>query len=284
MTTTPSLHGQPATVSGTPKPNGNASGAAGRDRELVSAPRLALTHAKWSIVEQFRIPIAWIASLAFPVLAFSFFVLPMQEVREAPASALDAIVSMLVFAFMTNGLFSFGLDLASQRAKPWAPYLRTLPGVASARIVGMIVATLVSAILSALPVLIVGFVFTAAAPDPGQFALGLVTLVVTAVPSALLGLIIGTTCGEKAAIGVTQLVMFTLAFASGLFLPPLMFPEWLELATRVLPVRAARDLTIAVSSGGAIEWWMLVSLVVWTVALAVIGVWLFRRDEGRRFR
>ena len=250
----------------------------------VGTLRLAAVHAKWAIVEQLRIPIAWIGSIVFPVLAFCFFVLPMREVRESAAYSTESIFSMLVFAFMANGLFSFGLDIATQRAKPWAPYLRTLPGAPLARILGLIASTLASAVAAMIPVLIVGFAFTAAEPAWPQTLLGVLTVVATAIPSACIGLIIGVTCSEKAAIAVTQLVMFVMAFASGLFLPPMLFPEWLEIGTRVLPVRGARDLTIAVATGGEVPWWALVGIIGWTLMLGAIGVWLYRRDEGRRFR
>lgn len=279
MTTAPLTEG-PAPA----RPAGPASGAARRPGRPVGTLGLALAHTRWALVEQFRIPMAWIGSIVFPVLAFCFFVLPMAEVRDHPQYATEAMFSMLVFAFMANGLFSFGLEIAAQRAKPWAPYLRTLPGPAAARVIGLIASTLVSAIIAMLPVLVVGLVFTAAEPTPLRLAAGILVVIVTAIPSALIGLIIGSTCSEKAAIAVTQVVMFTMAFASGLFMPPMMFPEWLEVATRVLPVRAARDLAIAVATDGPIEWWTLVSIAAWTLVLAVVGVWLYRRDEGRRFR
>lgn len=277
--------GAGASAAGAPANAGPRARARGRARgDLVGGFGLALTHAKWSLIEQFRIPIAWIGSILFPVLAFCFFVLPIAAVREDSANALQAIMSMLVFAFMVNCLFSIGLDLASQRSRPWAPYLRTLPGSSSARIAGLIISTLVSVLFSVTPVIVVGLIFTAAQPDPALLALGVLMVIVTAVPSALIGVIIGTTCGEKAAIAVVQVVMFTMAFASGLFLPPMLFPDWLEVATRFLPVRAARELSVAVAGGQAIEWWMLVSIGAWTVALAIVAVWLFRRDEGRRYR
>ncbi|GGA66021.1 ABC transporter [Pseudoclavibacter endophyticus] len=287
MTTLSQHDQQPATPShSSPPPRGRPGGApaADADRALVGGVGLAVTHAKWILIETFRVPIAWIGGMLFPVLAFSFFALPIPAVRDDSAAAMQAIVSMMVFGFLANGLFSLGLELASQRAKPWAPYLRTLPGRRGARIVGLITATLVTALISVVPVLVVGLLFTAAAPDPGRLALGIATVVATSVPAALIGLIIGTTCGEKAAIAVTQLVMFVMAFASGLFLPPMMFPAWLEVATRFLPVRAARELSLSVATGTPVEWWMLVSFLVWTVVLAVVGVVLFRRDEGRRFR
>lgn len=273
-----------ATIHGPGEPASAPAPASAGRRGTVSTLRLAGVHAKYSIIEQFRIPMAWIGGTLFPVLAFCFFVLPMKEVRENSLYATEAMLSMLVFAFLANGLFAFGMDLASQRAKPWAPYLRTLPGTPSARIIGLIASTLVSAILAGIPVLAVALLFTQARPAPGALALSLLAVVVTSVPAALIGLIIGTTCSEKAAIAAAQLSMFTLAFASGLFMPPMMFPEWLEVATRVLPTRAARDLCIALATGGQVEWWMIASLVGWTIALAAVGIWLFRRDEGRRYR
>lgn len=251
---------------------------------IPTGARLALVHTKYALVEQLRIPMAVIGGIGFPVLAFCFFVLPMAEVRNNPVYAMEAIFSMTVFAFMSNGLFSFGLDLAQQRALPWVPYLRTLPGPPSARIVGLIVQTLISALVAMVPVLIIGFLFTAATPDVVHTPLAILVVVATSIPSALIGLIIGTTCSSKAAIAVTQLVMFAMAFASGLFLPPLLFPGWLEVATRFLPVRAARELSVAVAQGTEVPLWSIPVLIGWTVVLAVVGVILYRRDEGRRFR
>lgn len=245
---------------------------------------LTLRYAGAAVLENFRIPMSVIGSLAFPVLALCFFVLPMAEVRENHEFATEAIFSMVVFAFMTNGLFSFGLDVAQRRAKAWGPYLRTLPGRPTAAVAGLVLSTLTFAVLAAIPVFAVGFLFTQARPQPLDAIAAFLVVIVTAVHSALIGLVIGTLCSEKAAIGVTQLVMFTMAFASGLLMPPLMFPQWLEFATRFLPVRAARDLVVQLALGEPAPAWSLPVLALWTVALAVVAVLLVRRDEGRRFR
>jgi len=191
----------------------------------MSALTLAVVHTRYTLLETARVPIAVIGSLAFPTLAFCLFVLPQRMVVETPEFATAAVASMIVFAFMSASLFSIGLDLADQRAKPWVPYLRTLPGAPGARIAGVMAGTLVIAAVAMVPLLVIGALFTAAAPQPLDLLAAIGLVIVTAVPSALIGVIIGTACGPKAAIAVTQVAMFLLAFGGGLFLPPVMFPD-----------------------------------------------------------
>jgi ABC-2 type transport system permease protein len=250
----------------------------------MSALTLAVVHTKFNLLETARVPIAVIGSLAFPSLAFCLFVLPQRMVVDNPEFATAAVASMVVFAFMSASLFSIGIDLAEQRAKPWAPYLRTLPGAPSARIAGLMASTLIVAAAAMVPLLVIGALFTAAAPQPADLLAAIGLVIVTAVPSALIGVIIGTTCGPKAAIAVTQVAMFVLAFGGGLFLPPVMFPDWLDVVSKLLPVRQAREIVVGAALGTGAPLWALLGILVWTVVLGVLAVWLYRRDEGRRYR
>jgi len=250
----------------------------------MSALTLAVVHTRYTLLETARVPIAVIGSLAFPTLAFCLFVLPQRMVVETPEFATAAVASMIVFAFMSASLFSIGLDLADQRAKPWVPYLRTLPGAPGARIAGVMAGTLVIAAVAMVPLLVIGALFTAAAPQPLDLLAAIGLVIVTAVPSALIGVIIGTACGPKAAIAVIQVAMFLLAFGGGLFLPPVMFPDWLDTLSKLLPVRQAREIVVGTAIGTGAPMWALVGIVVWTAVLGVLAIWLYRRDEGRRYR
>ncbi|MBD3943724.1 ABC transporter permease [Microbacterium sp. NEAU-LLC] len=245
---------------------------------------LAVVHTKYNLLETARVPIAVIGSLAFPTLAFCLFVLPQRMVVENPEYATAAVASMVVFAFMSASLFSIGLDLADQRAKPCAPYLRTLPGAPGARIAGLMASTLIVAAVAMVPLLVIGGLFTSAAPQPLDLLAAIGLVIVTAVPSALIGVIIGTTCGPKAAIAVTQVAMFVLAFGGGLFLPPLLFPDWLDLVSKFLPVRQAREIVVGTALGTGAPLWALLGILAWTIVLGALAVWLYRRDEGRRYR
>ncbi|MFT3798682.1 ABC transporter permease [Microbacterium sp.] len=250
----------------------------------MSTLALAAVHAKYNLIETMRVPIAIVGTIVFPTLAFCLFVLPQSVVTQNPEYATAAIASMVVFAFMSACLFSIGLDVADQRSKPWWPYLRTLPGSPAARIIGLMGTTLVLSLVAMVPLLVVGALFTKAAVSLPIVLAAIGVVVVTAVPSALLGIVIGTTAGPKAAIAIAQVAMFLLAFGGGLFLPPLLFPDWLDLASKFLWVREARELVVATALGQPLPLWALLGIAAWTVVLGVLAVWFFTRDEGRRYR
>lgn len=250
----------------------------------MSTLALTLTASKYNLIETARVPIAVIGSIVFPTLALCLFVLPQRIVVDDSGFATAAVASMIVFAYMSSGLFSVGLELAEQRAKPWAPYLRTLPGSPLARIGALILATLTIATVAMVPLLLVGALFTSARPEPLRLLAAIALVIVTALPPMLIGAIIGITTGPKAAIAVTQVALFLLAFGGGLFLPPQMFPAWLDAASSFLPIRQAREIVVGTATGADVPLWAIVGVAVWTLVLGALAVWLYRRDEGRRYR
>jgi ABC-2 type transport system permease protein len=83
---------------------------------------------------------------------------------------------------------------------------------------------------------------------------------------------------------VVQVLLFPLAFAGGLFLPPQTFPGWLDAVSQALPSRAGRDLLVQALTGEAAYAGALPVLVGWGVLFAALAAGAYRRDEGRRFR
>jgi len=250
----------------------------------ISVARLTAVHAKYSIIETLRIPIALIGTVVFPTLALLFFVVPQQAVAGNPEFATQAIISMSVFSVMVGSLFSFGLGIAENREKAWDPYLRTLPAPGIARVLAHIFSTGILAILALLPLLVVGAILTAAEASPGRIALGLLAVAVSSLPFMLLGICIGYAFPTKAAIAVVQVTFFALAFGGGLFLPPAMFPDWLNTLSQFLPSRQARDFVIWAVQGGDLTALTVLGILGWTAVLLALALLLFRRDEGRRFR
>lgn len=250
----------------------------------TSAVRLAGVHAKYTLIETFRIPIAVIGSLVFPALALLFFVVPQEVVASNALYATQAVISLSVFAIMSNSLFSFGLSISEDREKPWDPYLRTLPVPGVSRVFSYVLSIGVMGLVAILPVIVVGGFFTAAEASPLRIVLGFVALAVSALPFMLIGVAIGYSMPSKAAIAVVQVVMFGFAFAGGLFLPPLMFAPWLDTLSMFFPSRQARELVIWAVQGGSLEPWAWIGIIAWTAVMLVVALLLFRRDEGRRFR
>ena len=246
-----------------------------------STARLTLLHAKYALVETLRVPIAVIGSAVFPALAVLFFVVPQQA---AAPSATQAVISLSVFAVMTNALFSFGLTISENREKPWDPYLRTLPAPGIARVFAQVLSAGTLGLVAIIPVIAVGGLFTAAEAPPLRVLAGFVALAVAALPFMLLGTVIGYAMPFKAAMAVVQVVMFGFAFLGGLFLPPMMFAPWLDAISAFTPSRQAREFVIWAVQGGELQWWTWAGILIWTVVLLALALVLFRRDQGRRYR
>ncbi|MGM1016875.1 MAG: ABC transporter permease [Actinomycetota bacterium] len=251
---------------------------------VPSAFRLTLLHAKYALIETLRVPIAVVGSVAFPALALLFFVVPQRAVAEDPLIATQAVISLSVFAVMTNALFSFGLTIAENREKPWDPYLRTLPAPGISRVFAQVLSTGVLGIVAILPVIAIGGLLTAAEAPPVRIIAGVLAIAVAGLPFMLIGTVIGYALPFKAAMAVVQIVMFGFAFLGGLFLPPMMFAPWLDAISQFMPSRQAREFVIWAVEGGELAWWAWVGIIVWTLASLALALLLFRRDQGRRYR
>jgi ABC-2 type transport system permease protein len=185
---------------------------------------------------------------------------------------------------MSNSLFSFGLTIAENREKPWDPYLRTLPAPGISRVLAHILSTGLLGIVAIIPLIVLGGLLTAAEADLPRILLGILALAVSVLPFMLIGIAIGYSMPSKAAIAVVQVVMFGLAFGGGLFLPPVIFADWLNNISMWLPSRHAREFVIWAVQGGELPLWVILGIVAWTAATLALALVLFRRDEGRRYR
>jgi ABC-2 type transport system permease protein len=250
----------------------------------MSVIALTAVHSRYNLLETVRTPIALIGALVFPPLALLFFVVPQSAVAGDPVLATQAVASMCVFSVMVGSLFSFGITIAQERERSWDPYLRTLPAPGISRVLAQIFSTGLLALVSLIPLIIIGAVLTAAEVTVVELVLGLVAITITSLPFMLIGICIGYAFPSKAAIAVVQVLFFGLAFGGGMFLPPQIFPDWLNILSQFLPSRQARDIVIWAVQGGDLSLWNVVGIVAWTGILLALALALFRRDEGRRFR
>jgi ABC-2 type transport system permease protein len=108
--------------------------------------------------------------------------------------------------------------------------------------------------------------------------------VAAGLPFLGLGLAIGYRLSSKAALAVANVLLLPLAFGGGLFLPPQLFPGWLDTASTFLPSRAGRDLLVGTVTGDTIPMLSIAVLLAWTALALGLAVLAYRRDEGQRFR
>lgn len=244
-------------------------------------PSLVLAHTRFLLIEQIRTPIGLLAAAFFPAVAMVAFVVPYAG--QDAAAATTATGSLMLFGAMSSALIGLGTAVAQDREQPWSPYLRTLPAGPLPRFAGRILSTLAVMLLSVIPVLVMGALFTEAAVTPGRLLLGVGALVVAVVPFMLMGLVVGYVLAFKAAMAVAQLLFFPMAVLGGLLLPPQVLPGFVQVVSPYVPARGAAELIWWAVAGTLPEVVPLVMLAVWTVGMAVAAVWAYRRDEGRRF-
>jgi len=246
--------------------------------------RLTWLHLKYQFLETVRVPIAVLGNLLFPALAMFFFVVPQEAVAGDPVAATTAVASLGLFAICSASLFTYGLGVAEDRQLPFDPFLRSLPAGPAPRMVARVLNGGIFSLFGVVPLVLIGWLFTEAAVTAPELLAGVGTVLLVSVPFVLLGMAIGYSLTAKAALPVVQVILFPLAFAGGLFVPPAFFPPWLDAISLATPTRAGRDLLVQALTGEpayALAWPVLLG---WTVAFAALAVWAYRRDEGRRFR
>jgi len=242
---------------------------------------LALTHARFRILETIRVPIAVVGGAFFPAASMLFFVVPFAG--DDPVSATYATASMVMFAVMTSSLFTYGVGVSQDRSQPWDPYTRTLPAGPGAAFTGRILAGLTFMGISLLPVVIIGWLFTAATASPPQLLLAAGAVVLGCLPFTFMGLAIDYALPMKAALAVAQIIFFPLAFGGGLLSAPGAAPGFVKTIAPYLPTRGAVELVWAAVGDFRVSATSVIALVVWTLAMAGLAAWAFRRDEGARF-
>ncbi|WP_277213525.1 ABC transporter permease [Isoptericola croceus] len=269
------------TARSTTRPPVPPSGTTGT---TVSPVRLAWLHLRYQFLETVRVPIAVIGNAVFPSLAMLFFVVPQSEVAGDPQIATMAVAGLGLFAVCSASLFTYGLGVAEDRALPFDPFLRSLPAGPGPRLVARVGNGAAFALIGLIPLIVVAWLFTAAAVTTVQLVAGVGMILAASVPFVLLGMGVGYSLTAKAALPVVQVILFPLAFAGGLFLPPVMFPYWMDTLSQATPTRAGRDLLVQALTGAEANPWAWPVLLGWTVLFAALAVWAYRRDEGRRFR
>lgn len=245
---------------------------------------LLILHTRYQFLETIRVPIAAIGTVVFPAMFMLLFVVANRSVGGNPTAATVMSGQMAFFAVASAAMFNLGAAVAEDRAKPWQYYLRTLPVGPGAQLGGRVLTAMAFAVLSLIPVGLTAALFTSAQASPAQIGLAVVALLSGGAPFVFLGLAIGHALPLKAAVPVVQLVLFPMAFAGGLFLPPMLFPAWLNSVSHLLPTRAGRDLVIGALTSASPGAGPILVAAVWALATGALALWAYRRDEGRRFR
>lgn len=249
---------------------------------LAHTARLSFVHARFQLIDLLRSPASVGLGLGMPVVAFAFFIVPQRSIADNPVFATSAMVALVVFGVMANSLFGFALEISQTRERTWGAYLKGLPGPFASRMAGYAMSTGILALLSAVPVVLLALVATAAHIASERWWIFVAVVVATAAPFMFLSMVIGHLMSSRTSIAVVQVLMLGLAFGGGLFLPPAAFPPWLDVVSTFLPTRHALDLSIWAAEGGGFPVADALGWGVWTFATAAAALAAARWDRTHR--
>lgn len=181
-----------------------------------------------------RQPAFALPTLLFPTMFYVFFglVFPMSRTLHMPTWML---ATYGVFGIMAPALFGFGVGIAVEKSEGWLRLKRVVPvhplvPLLARTLMAMLFALAVFMLLAALAAL-----FGEVRMPRLQWMTLALVLVSGAIPFCAMGLAIGLWLSARAAPAVVNLLFLPLAFFSGLWVPLVIFPAWLQKAAVALP-------------------------------------------------
>lgn len=218
-------------------------------------------------------------SAIMPVVFFLLF--SAQTTRYGQFKAVPYyMLAMATYAAM-NALFSGGALIAAERAVGWPRQLR-VAGTSSRQYVAIKVLV---AYLSALPglvaVLVVGGVFKNVHLSGGKWVEIVISTLLGLLPVAALGVALGYLVRAQSLQPVLGLGSAFLALIGCIFVPASVFPSGVLDVLKVFPTYWSAYAGRSILLGSWVGWEGAAILAAWTVALAALAAWAFRRDSLR---
>ena len=251
----------------------------------LSALRPFLALARTEIVRLLRNRAYLIPALMLPILFFALWGLPSASGKLGGVNAgLYMMVSYAAYALISTAMFGFGVSVAAERASGWWRQLRVTPATPVMLFGAKIAASLVMGLLSVLALMLFAGLAGGLWLNLPMFFGVLLRLLPGMVPFALLGLALGLMVGPDAAGGVANLIALPMLFASGIFVPLDVAPDFIKTLAPYLPAYHYGQLgwsAVGAKPVGA-EWTHWVWLLGYSALFLAVALWAARRNEARR--
>jgi ABC-2 type transport system permease protein len=171
--------------------------------------------------------------------------------------------------------------IVNERALGWNRQLRITPLSGMGYLATKVAAALAVAAISILLTFAVSMIALHTTLPAGGWVLAGVALWLGIVPFALIAILIGQFAKPEFAQPLFMVTFFGMAILGGLWVPLQIMPAWVSNAAQIVPSYWLNKLGQmgALGSGDAMT--PVIVLAVWSLALAALIVWRYRRDAAR---
>jgi ABC-2 type transport system permease protein len=247
-----------------------------------------LAQQTWAeFLKLWRVPAFTLTSLFLPLIFYAFIGIGQSSQVISPHVTFGTyfLASMAVYSVANVMIFSFGISVATERGMKMDLLIRATPMPPLIYLLSKCITALFFAALT----LVVLFPFAYLAGGVRLDAAVWLTLasrvLLGSIPFIALGFAIGYLSGPNSAVAVINLIYLPTAFASGLFFPKQLLPEFIQRITPYLPLhffgQLGWDAIGAPTDGTVTTDWLY--LAGYGVVFFLIALWAYRREESRKF-
>jgi ABC-2 type transport system permease protein len=261
--------------------------ALGQVRTAPIAPMLA--RQAWAeFIKLFRVPAFSTTSIVLPAMFYAFIGLGQATQRMGPHVTFGEyfLASMALYGVANVMVLGFGISLANERGQKQDLLMQSTPLPAGVYFVAKAISALVIALMALVALSVFAAVSGGVDLSAGQWATLAYRAMLCSVPFIGLGFALGYFAGPNSAPAVTNLIYLPTAFASGLFFPLHLLPQFLQNIAPYLPLYRGAQL-VWDSVGAPIEGGSLTTdwlyMGGYTVVFFALAMWAYRRDQGRKF-
>lgn len=229
----------------------------------------------YDLLSVLRTPGFVLPALAFPVLFYLFF----GVFFRGGAGADYLLVTYSCFGVMGPALFNFAASIASDRAHGWLTLKRLSPMPFTTYLLAKLSTSLLFSATILLLLFSCGYFLGEVKLHTSQWFLLAFIMLAGTLPFALIGLILGLALSDKTAPGVVNLIYLPMAFLSGLWLPIMLLPVWLQHVAWLWPSFHLSQLGLKVikQDQDFAAGWHLLLLILVSVLLAWLANILFNK-------
>jgi len=216
-----------------------ASSAATITPEVLRRPNLLMIcakEAKYEFLKNLRFPMFSVSTLVFPLMFYVLFGLVMgRQTIGSISTTVYLIPAYGTFGVMGASLFGTAAGLSSERGLGWLQVKRASPMPLFAYFSAKVLMAITFSTIDVVALMLMGFVF-GGVHLTGMTAVKLLfTLVAGSIPFCAMGLAIGYFASPNSAPAVINLFYLPMSFCSGLWMPFMFLPKFVQKIAVFLP-------------------------------------------------
>ena len=238
--------------------------------------------AKYEFLKNLRFPMYSVSTLVFPLMFYVLFGLVMgKQTIGSISTTVYLIPAYGTFGVMGASLFGTAAGLASERGLGWLQVKRASPMPIFAYFLAKVVMSLIFSTIDVVALMAMGIAFGGVHLSAGVAVKLLGTLVAGSIPFCAMGLAIGYFASPNSAPAVINIFYLPMSFCSGLWMPFMFLPHFVQRIALFLPPYHVSQLAFSVVGAGqggsaATHWQALAGFTLLSLGIAWVG---HQRDQ-----